>query len=143
MSNCSKYLLLRRHKFVHDVNHQQQHGSVNGGNINFSRLYLFRHSNIESNWGDLVMNWNSENLLEVVEMYANEQGWIASEEELSEAFDRMIEECRDIETKYKLKNDAVMLLEEFSNYADGLCKAGDIHSVQYEEYEYIGEIEVI
>lgn len=84
------------------------------------------------------MKYNNETLLEMVELYAEEKGFIASEAELSEQFDFHIHDVN--ETKRKLADDEVMLSEEFSYFSDALCKEGEIHSEQYAKYEYIGEL---
>ena len=84
------------------------------------------------------MNYNDETPLEMVELYAEEMGYIASESELSEQFDSMFTD--DPTMKEKLSNDDVMLSEAFSNWADGLCKDGEIHPLQYNDYEYCGGI---
>lgn len=86
-----------------------------------------------------MRNYNDEDLLEMVEMYAEEMGYISSAEELSERFDQMIEECMSCEFKRQLENDDCLVSETFNNWSDGLCKDGEIHSVQYENYEYNGE----
>ncbi len=84
-----------------------------------------------------MRRYNNETLLEMVELYAEEGGAISSEEMLSESFDAMLEEL-DAETLCKLENDVVMLSEEFNNYADSLCKDGEIHPEQYNRYCYVG-----
>lgn len=82
------------------------------------------------------MKYNNETLLEMVELYAEEVGHISTEAELSERFDDMLGD----ETKRKLANDPIMLSEEFSYFADSLCKDREIHPEQYANYEYIGEL---
>lgn len=80
------------------------------------------------------MNYNDETLLEMVELYANEMGYISSESELSEQFDQMLAECSpdfDLE-------DEIALSEAFNDWADGLCKDGVIHPEQYSQYSYVG-----
>jgi len=82
-----------------------------------------------------MSNYNDENLLEMIELYANEIGAIASEDELSEQFDAMIDECfPDIDT-----DDEPMMSECFNNWTDGLCKDGEIHPEQYSQYCYTGK----
>ena len=81
------------------------------------------------------MNYNDENLLEMIELYANEMGFIASEDELSEQFDNMLDDCcPDFDAE-----DEPALSEAFSGYADSLCKDGEIHPEQYSQYNYTGK----
>jgi hypothetical protein len=82
------------------------------------------------------MNYNDETLLEMVELYAEEVGHVSTESELSERFDDMLGD----DTKRKLANDPIMLSEEFSYFADALCKDGEIHPEQYVNYCYVGEL---
>jgi len=82
-----------------------------------------------------MANFNNYDLLEIVESFALDNGLISSEEELSERFDQMIEECwPDIDT-----DDEVMISEEFNNWSDSLCKDGEIHEEQYNNYCYVGK----
>ena len=82
-----------------------------------------------------MSNYNDENLLDMVELYASEMGYISSEDELSEQFDSMLDECcPDFDTE-----DEPAISEEFSNWADGLCKDGEIHPEQYNKYCYTGK----
>ena len=84
----------------------------------------------------MITNWNHYNELEIVEALAAHESIIASEEELSESFDSML----SVELKHIYREgDEVMLNEDFSNYADSLCKEGKIHSIQYNEYCYVGQ----
>jgi hypothetical protein len=87
------------------------------------------------------MNYNDENLLEMVELYANEVGLIASEDELSERFDNeVMPGLLEAHGKPGVQfDDEVMIDEEFSNWADSLCKGGEIHPEQYNSYEYTGK----
>lgn len=88
------------------------------------------------------MNYNDENLLEMVELYASEANlpyW--DEEALSHAFDRdimpgIIEQCGK---KGEAFDDETMVNEEFNNWSDMLCKDGEIHPEQYANYCYVGE----
>ena len=81
------------------------------------------------------MNYNDETLLEMVELYAESQFFIASEDELSERFDSMLAECYpDFDTE-----DEDAINQTFNNWSDGLCKDGEIHPIQYSEYGYVGE----
>jgi hypothetical protein len=87
------------------------------------------------------MNWNDENLLEVIELHAEGEGWIASEQELSDRFDDeiapLILENHGI--KGELFDDTDMMNEEFSYWSDNLCKDGEIHPEQYSWYGYVGK----
>lgn len=82
-----------------------------------------------------MKNYNDENLLEMVELYADEMGYISSESELSEQFDAMLAECcPDFDTE-----DEPAISEAFNNWSDSLCKDGEIHPEQYSQYCYVGE----
>jgi len=82
-----------------------------------------------------MRHFNDENLLELAELYAEEVGTYSSEDELSEAFDSMLDECYpDFDTE-----DEPALAEAFNNWTDGLCKDGEIHPEQYNSYEYTGK----
>lgn len=87
------------------------------------------------------MNYNDENPLKMVELYADSQGYIASEDELSEAFDEQV--MPNILEKYgklgEAFDDDIMVNEEFNNWSDALCKNGEIHPLQYDQYGYVGK----
>lgn len=78
------------------------------------------------------MNYNNETPLEMIELYAAEMGYIASEDELSEAFDNMLEECSP---DFPI-DDEPAFNEAFNNWSDALCKDGTIHPLQYDKYTY-------
>ena len=80
-------------------------------------------------------NYNDETLLEMVELYAEGAGNIASEQELSDIFDRDIAPL--VLENYDA-DDYVAFSEAFNNWADGLCKDGEIHPEQYSNYCYVG-----
>ena len=91
-----------------------------------------------------MKKWNDETLLQLVEMYAEEIlpiGSIASEEELSDRFDAMVEEC---DTPYTVSQftgryDGVCINEDFGIFADNLCREGEIHPEQFNQYCYTGK----
>ncbi|MCP4489795.1 MAG: hypothetical protein GY820_21130 [Gammaproteobacteria bacterium] len=88
-----------------------------------------------------MRNYNDEELLQMVEMYAETQGYISSEEELSDMFDSYMEEVLDSMSyvdAQRLLNDKPALNELFGQYVDALCKNGEIHPIQYAEYAYEG-----
>jgi len=82
------------------------------------------------------MNYNDENLLDMVELYANECGYIASEQELSDLFDESI--APEVIKQYG-PDDEVAMSEAFNNWSDSLCKDGEIHPAQYNDYCYVGK----
>lgn len=86
------------------------------------------------------MNYNDENLLDMVELYASEMGYISSEDELSERFDNDIapQILEQFGTKGEEFEDTVMMSEEFNNWTDSLTKNGEIHPEQYNQYCYTG-----
>ena len=82
------------------------------------------------------MNWNSYDLIEIIEEFASDNNWIASEEELSERFDQEI--ASTVIAQYG-EDDTVAMNEAFNNWTDSLCKEGEIHPEQYNNYCYVGE----
>ena len=88
-----------------------------------------------------TFTWNDENLLEVVELLADEMGMISSELDLSAKFDAevmpgLLEQFGKPGEQF---TDQPMIDETFNNWADMLCKEGELHSVQYHEYCNVGE----
>ena len=89
-----------------------------------------------------MRNYNDENLLDMIEMYAYEQGFICTEGDLSRKFDEEVLPTI-LETHGKPGeefNDSCMINEEFNNWSDMLCKEGDIHPEQYNDYCYVGKL---
>ena len=83
-----------------------------------------------------MSNYNDENLLEIVEMYAEKVGNIASESELSEKFDSEVVQA--VIDQYG-EDDQVAIDTAFNDWTDSLCKDGEIHPEQYNQYCYVGE----
>ena len=83
-----------------------------------------------------MKNYNDENLLEMVELYAAEVGHIESEEELSTLFDETLAPL--VVAQYGADDEPAMN-EAFNNWTDSLCKDGEIHPEQYNQYCYVGE----
>lgn len=83
-----------------------------------------------------MSNYNDENLLEMVELYASEMGFISSESELSDLFD---EEVAPLIIEEYGEGDEAAMSEAFINWTDSLCKDGTIHPEQYDKYCYVGE----
>ncbi len=83
------------------------------------------------------MNYNDETLLEMVELYAEEMGHIASEDELSEVFDEQM--LPAVIDQYGA-DDEPAISEGFNNWSDSLCKDGEIHPEQYSQYCYVGAL---
>lgn len=81
------------------------------------------------------MSFKHISLLELVESYATENNLIDSEEMLSERFDQMLAECAP---NFPL-DDEPALSEAFNNWSDSLCKDGEIHDEQYNQYSYVGK----
>lgn len=82
-------------------------------------------------------NFHSVDLLEIVEFFAEDNGWIASEEELSERFDDEI--LPHVIEKYG-EDDQPAINEAFNDWTDMLCKDGDLHDEQYNKYCYVGRL---
>ena len=83
-----------------------------------------------------MQNYNNEDLLEMVELYAEECGLIDSEDMLSERFD---EEIAPLIIEQYGVDDEPAMSEGFNDWSDGLCKDGIIHSEQYDQYYYVGK----
>jgi len=86
------------------------------------------------------MNYNDETLLEMVELYAEDNRLISSEEELSERFDNLIAPIvLEIHGQRGVEfDDVTMMNEAFNNWSDELREGGEIHPEQYSAYEYVG-----
>ncbi len=83
-----------------------------------------------------MLNWNRVEMLEVVELYAEDNDGIASEEELSKRFDEEV--ASYVVEKYG-EDDSVAMNEAFNDWSDMLCKEGEIHEEQYNNYCYVGK----
>lgn len=83
-----------------------------------------------------MSNWNRVELLEIVEAYAEENGMIASELELSEMFD---DEIAPIIIAQYGEDDQCAMDEAFNDWTDALCTDGIIHDEQYNKYCYVGK----
>lgn len=79
------------------------------------------------------MNFNNVDMLDIVEEYASINNLIDSEEMLSLRFDQLLDEV-SINT-----DDSDMIQQAFNDWADGLCKDGEIHQEQYNKYAYVGK----
>lgn len=84
----------------------------------------------------MAHNWNRIDLLDIVESYADDNGMISSESELSELFDSQI--APSVIAQYG-EGDSVAMNEAFNNWTDMLCKDGTIHPEQYNNYCYVGK----
>jgi hypothetical protein len=82
-------------------------------------------------------NWNRVDMLEVIELYAEDNGMIASEEELSKLFD---EEILPLVLETYSEDDSVAINEAFNDWTDSLCREGEIHTEQYNHYCYVGKL---
>lgn len=83
------------------------------------------------------MNWNNVDLLEIVELYAEDNGMIASEYELSKRFD---EEILPYVIEQYSADDKIAINESFNDWTDSLCKGGELHPEQYNSYCYTGRL---
>lgn len=83
------------------------------------------------------MNFNNYTLIEIIESFAEENGFgFSSEEQLSEAFDESIAPM--VIEQYGA-DDTVAMNEAFSDWTDSLCKDGELHPEQYNTYCYVGQ----
>ena len=85
----------------------------------------------------MPLNFANYDLLEIVEFFAEENGFIASEAELSERFYEAV--LPDVIAKYG-EDDQVAINEAFNDWTDMLCKDGDLHDEQYNKYCYVGRL---
>ena len=82
-----------------------------------------------------MKNYNDENLLQMVELYAGQMGYISNEQELSDLFDT---EMAPHVIEIYGENDQPAMSEGFNNWTDSLCREGEIHPEQYNNYCYVG-----
>lgn len=82
-----------------------------------------------------MIDWNKLELLDIVEGYAENNGGISSEEELSNRFDN---EIAPLVIENYGTEDQPAIDEAFGNWTDSLLSVGEIHEAQYNQYDYIG-----
>ena len=92
------------------------------------------NSETGDNSGNLELIQGTHNDLEIVEEQQDDNGKIASEKQLSEMWDSLLEEMPDFPL-----DDGPAFREGFNNWADSLCKDGELHGLQYHEYCYVGK----
>lgn len=85
----------------------------------------------------MPLNFANYDLLEIVEAFAEDNGFISSEAELSERFDEAV--LPDVIAQYG-EDDQVAINEAFNDWSDMLCKDGDLHDEQYNKYCYVGRL---
>lgn len=83
-----------------------------------------------------MQNFNQVDLLEIVEYWADSEGLISSEEELSNRFD---EEIAPLVIEQHGEDDQPAINESFNNWSDSLNRDGDLHDEQYDKYSYVGK----
>ena len=81
--------------------------------------------------------WDRADLIDLVELYAEDNGQIASEAELSKRFDEEV--LPSVVGQYG-EDDTVAINEAFNDWTDMLCKDGEIHPEQYDSYCYVGKL---
>ena len=85
----------------------------------------------------MANNWNSyDTTLALVEELPTYEGWISSEDELSERFD---DEIAPLVIEQYGEDDEPAMSEAFNDWTDSLCKDGEIHEEQYNKYCYVGK----
>lgn len=84
-----------------------------------------------------MTNWNRVDLLELVELYAEDNNMIASETELSKRFD---DEVLPSVIETYGEDDSIAIREAFNDWTDALTKDGELHPEQYANYEYVGRL---
>ena len=75
-------------------------------------------------------------LLEIIEEYATVNGGIDSEQELSDRFD---DEIAPLIIDQYGEGDEPAMDEAFNDWSDSLCKDGELHELQYNQYCYVGK----
>lgn len=87
--------------------------------------------------GNINMNsFKRFDLLEAIELWAEDNGCISSEQELSDLFDDEV--AQSVIDQYgKDDNDAI--IQAFNDWSDGLCKDEQLHEHQYSSYGYVGK----
>lgn len=83
-----------------------------------------------------MRNYNSLSILDIVEEWGYDNGLLSSEEEVSERFDENI--APFVIEQYS-EDDRIAMNEAFNDWTDSLCKDGELHELQYENYEYVGK----
>ena len=83
-----------------------------------------------------MANFNRFDLLEAVELWAEDNGLISSEHELSERFDN---EILPIVIEQYGEDDQDAIDQTFNDWTDSLCKDGELHDEQYSQYCYVGK----
>ena len=83
-----------------------------------------------------LLNEAGDGTIYIVETFAEANNLIDSEEALSELFD---EEIAPLVIEQYGENDIPAMSESFNNWSDSLCKDGELHSIQYHEYCYVGK----
>jgi hypothetical protein len=81
--------------------------------------------------------WDRADLLEMVELFAEDNNEIATEAELSKRFD---EEILPLVLETYGEDDSVAINQAFNDWSDSLCKDGEIHPAQYDAYCYVGKL---
>jgi len=75
-------------------------------------------------------------LLDIIEEYATVNGGIDSEQELSDRFD---DEIAPLIIDQYGEGDEPAMDEAFNDWSDSLCKDGELHELQYNQYCYVGK----
>ena len=84
-----------------------------------------------------MSNWtNNESTLELVESIAEVEALISNEQALSDLFDEEV--AQHVIDQYG-EDDEVAMSQAFNNWSDSLCKGGEIHKSQYNDYCYVGK----
>ena len=76
-------------------------------------------------------------LLEAVELWAADNGCLASEEAVSELFDEEV--LPSVLEQYD-EDDEPAINEAFNNWTDNLCTDGYLHDEQRSRYCYVGRL---
>jgi len=91
-------------------------------------------------WKDILEDFadsQSYTMLNVIEEFAEFNNFPFSDEEsVSRQFNEFV---RPSVVEAYSEDDEVAINEAFNNWTDGLCKDGDLHEEQYNNYTYLGK----
>lgn len=83
------------------------------------------------------MSFKRFDLLEAVELWAEDNNAISSETELSKRFDEEV--LPSVIAQYG-EDDSVAINEAFNDWSDMLHKDDELHEEQYNNYCYVGRL---
>ncbi len=96
--------------------------------------------NSETFEADDLLKLIGETRLSFIETYAEENGLISSEQELTDLFnDEILPLIYEKHGEPGIAfDDEDMINQTFNDWSDGLCKDAELHDLQYNQYCYLG-----